>query len=129
MTSSIDKAREAWGGELPQWVEALARECDAHGQRATAARVGYSQTVVNHVLSAKYGQTGETTARGKLSAVEMAVRGTLLQQSVTCPLLGEIPADRCNENQKAPWASHNPTRVLLYRACRNGCVNSRIKPK
>ncbi len=120
--SAVAKATAAWG-ELPDWVEALALECDRVGQRGAALIIGYSASAVNMVLQNKYGRDGKS-ARGDSAAVELAVRGTILKQDVSCPILGDIPADRCKDNQQAPWAPHNPQRIALYRACRS-CPQSR----
>lgn len=120
---TLEKAKASWGAAIPDWVEALAVECDRIGQRKAATIIGYSASAVNMVLQNKYGRDGRS-ARGNLPAIEMAVRGTILKQSISCPTLGEIPADRCKSNQQAPWAPHNPQRIALYHACR-ACPNSR----
>jgi len=116
--TAVETARRARNGDLPDWVRALAEECDRTSQRAAAARIGYSAAAVNQVLAGKY--------RAPETRVELAVRAALLAAEVCCPVAGVIPAARCLENQRLPWASTNPQRVALYRACRNGCPHSRL---
>jgi len=124
--TTIERATEAWGSPLPDWVEALARECDRLGQRAVAAKVGYSATVINRLLQNRYGREAGA-GRGSRAAAEQAVRGALMQATVTCPFLGEIPADQCSTNQRLRWSPHNPQRIALYHACRSGCEHSRLE--
>ncbi len=120
MTAALDRARAAWGDDLPAWVEALARECDATNQTLAAKRIGYTPAVVSHVLRRTY--------TGSLSAVERAVKGALMAATVTCPILGTLGTDVCQTHQKAGFSSGNPLRVQLWRACRNGCAHSRLSP-
>jgi len=39
--------------------------------------------------------------------------------SVECPVLGDLPRQRCLEHQsrRSQFAATNPTRILLYRVC------------
>lgn len=126
--SAHEKAIASWGEPLPDWIVALAKECDRLGQRATGKVVGYSATTLNMALQNKYGREAGA-ARGTLSAVEQAVRGTLMNETVACPVVGVIPTDMCLRNQKAGWAPHNPQRIELYHACRGTCEHSRIGAK
>lgn len=98
------------------WLDRLASECKRTSQKAVADRIGYSATVVNQVLKGTY--------KGDLGAVEMAVRGALMNVTVDCPVLGKLPANECLEYQKLPFASTNPQRVRLFRSCRD-CKNRR----
>lgn len=118
MSAALDRARSAWGEDIPAWVEALARECDATNQARAAKRIGYSTAVVSHVLRGSY--------TGALSAVERAVKGALMAVTVDCPVVGTLGTDQCQQNQRAPFSSGNPLRIQLYRACRNGCAHSRL---
>ena len=103
----------------PDWIEALAAACERESQSRVALRIGYSPATVSQVLHGKY--------RGDVGAVEQAVRGALMEQSVLCPgLRREIPMDRCIAAQRAPYSSSNHMRVTLYRACRSGCAHSRL---
>lgn len=104
----------------PRWISVLRGQCREHTQARVAEAIGYSAAVVSQVLSGSY--------RGDLQRVERAVRGAFLGEVVICPVLGEIPTNRCLEIQRQPYASTNPQRVRLYRACRAGCANSQIVP-
>lgn len=117
--SNVEKATKAWDGKLPDWVGVLAANCDLKTQREVAENIGYSAAVVNQVLSGAY--------KGDMRAVELAVRGAFNDLQAGCPVLGDIPMQRCLENQRLPFASHNPIRRDLYRECRSGCPHSRLK--
>lgn len=120
-TRNLEMARAAWPAPMPGWIELLATECDRSSQAAVAKRLSYSGTVVNQVLRNRY--------TAGLDAVESAVKGLFEGKEVVCPVLGALAAHRCQENQRAPYASTNPIRVRLYKACRAGCPHSRIKTK
>lgn len=85
-----------------------------------ARRLGYSGSVVSAVLTNSY--------RGKVHAVEKAVRGALMAEELDCPVIGALRKDLCLDHQKK--AVHfRPTsrwRVTLYQHCRGGCVHSRL---
>lgn len=115
---AITKARTAWGEDVPDWVVALANECDRTSQNIAARRIDYSSAAVSQVINGKYS--------GDLKAVEQTVRGALMAVTVACPVLGELAADICLSHQKAPWSPHNPQRIAFFRACRDGCPHSRI---
>lgn len=113
-----DKARAAWGETLPDWVDVLAEECDIHSGTAIARRIAYSGSVVSAVLSNKY--------KGDLGKVEAKVRGALMGEIVHCPVLDEITKDRCIAEQGRKFAATSSTRAKLFRACRAGCIHSRL---
>lgn len=121
--SSLETARAAWGENLPAWVKRLAEECDAPGssQNKVARAIRYSPAVVSSVLRGTY--------KGDSTAVERAVRGAFLGDTVYCPIDGEIGADRCNAQQRAPLCTGNTRAIQLYRACRAGCPHARLDGK
>ena len=109
-TSALSVAEAAHGLDLPDWIRALAEECDHLGsQRAAAEAIGYSAAVVNQVLKGTY--------RGDLRKVEDTVRGAFLGETVLCPVLGALTKDRCRENQSLPFAATNRVRVRLHQEC------------
>ncbi len=91
------------------WIEALRTACAASSQPAVAGRIGYSTAVVNAVLKGSY--------KGDLKRVQQAVEGALMGSTVDCPVLGEIPRQRCVDHQRAPFTATNPMRVQLSRTC------------
>lgn len=115
---AVAKAQAAWGESLPDWVLALASECDRTSQNTASKRIDYSSAAVSQVINGKY--------NGDLRAVEQAVRGALMAAIVACPVVGDLAADTCLSHQKTPWAPHNPQRIAFWRACRSGCPHSRI---
>lgn len=116
--SAMDRANAGWGAAVPDWVVALAEECDRTSQRRAATRIGYSPAAVNQILSGTY--------KAGLSAIEAAIRGRLMGEIVVCPVLGEITRGTCFDWQGRPFAVGNRRRVEMYRACRDGCPHSRI---
>jgi DNA-binding transcriptional regulator YdaS (Cro superfamily) len=104
---------------VPTWVEALNEECERTSQRATAQRLGVSPSMVNQVLNGVY--------KANTSSLEARVRGELMAEQVTCPILGAITTRVCLDHQLRPFAATNPQRVALYRACRRGCAHSSLK--
>jgi hypothetical protein len=89
----------------------LKKKCAEIGQSAVARELGYSPTAVNQALSGKY-RSSVTTL---LSRVEEKYGRTL----VDCPVLGEMTLARCSDNRRRPFAAINPTRVRLFRECKD----------
>jgi len=116
---TLDEAHKAWGEAIPDWIVALADECDRGGQGATARRIGVSKTTINEVVRRRY--------KARLGNVEQKVRGALMGTTVVCPVLGEIGVDLCLENQKRPFSAANPVRVQLHRSCPT-CPHKRTRP-
>ncbi|NTT88535.1 hypothetical protein [Tabrizicola fusiformis] len=112
MISAVDKARAAWGPQVPDWVERLAEECMATSQNKVAARLNRSASLVSTVL-------GKTYA-GSYEAVEEVVRGVYMRATVRCPAQGEIGANTCRDwmLKAARFSNINSERVRMYRACR-----------
>lgn len=116
MTAS-DKAAAAWG-TAPDWIAALAAECDRTSQNTVARRLGYSAAALSQVINGRYNADS--------TALEQVVRGALMALTVTCPVVGDLAADACLAHQRAAWSPHNPQRIAFFRACRAGCPHSRI---
>lgn len=110
--SALDKARAAWGDDLPDWVEALASACDKSTQAGTARRIGYSPATVSCVLVRRYA--------GDTAAVERAVRATILAETADCPELGEIALADCLEwrRRSGDFAATSGLRTRMFAACR-----------
>ncbi len=111
MTGPLETARAAWGEDLPDWVEALARECEASSQSKIAARLGRSPALVSQVLRNSY--------KADLAGVEQVFRGVFESLTLDCPALGTIAANACRDWQlKANrFVNVNSLRVRMYRAC------------
>ena len=102
------------------WLEVLRKECLASSQSAVARRLGVSATLVNQALKGTY--------TGNLGRLQTLVEGTLMNQSVDCPAVGEMPKHKCVEHQdrQRSMAFVNPYFSKLYRACRSGCPHSKL---
>ncbi len=110
-TFAQDKARKAWGEDVPKWVMALAKACDQASQAKIAARLGYSAATVNLVLSNRYGASIDT--------VEQTVRGALMSETVLCPVMGKIGKDRCRQGVEVAktFSAANSQHVRLFKTC------------
>ncbi len=117
--ANVERAIKAWGDAMPDWVRVLAQACDATSQRVAAERMRYSAPVINQVLAKTY--------KGSLEAIETAVRGAYLSETVICPVLGDLEKHACMDHQRQPFTNANPIAVKLYRTCRGGCLHSLIK--
>ena len=92
----------------------LKKQVELSTQSAVAARLGYSPTTISQVLSGVYGGGTENV----LNRVE-EVYGT---STVQCPGLNqEITLGTCAawRRKSKTFAATNPTRVRMYRACKN----------
>lgn len=123
MIGPVQIAREAWGPDLPDWVEALAAECASSSQNRVAARMGRSAALISQVLRRKY--------PADLTAIEEVFRGVFQNAQVHCPALGNVPMNECQEwRRKARnFASGNPLRVRMFRACAACPRNSHSGPE
>lgn len=102
------------------WRAALREACQSQTQAAVATRLGYSTGVISAVLSHKYGGG----FGGNLERVQQAIEGTLMGASVECPVIGDMPRQRCIEHQRraGKCKATSPMRVALSKACPT-CAN------
>lgn len=96
---------------MSDWIDAMRTECQRTSQRHVAQLIGYSPATVSQVLNGTY--------NGDLSSIEQAVRGALMGATVECPVIGEIPRNRCIDHQRraGKFAATNPLRVQLHHQC------------
>lgn len=106
----VEKAIEAHGAPLPDWLDELARFADASDLGVAGERIGYSRSAVSTVISGKY--------QGDLARVEQMVRGALMALTVECPILGDIGRDQCLTEQKEPFRATSRHRAQLFHACK-----------
>lgn len=98
------------------WIDVLRSACATDSQAYVAEQIGMSPAVVNQVLKGTY--------NGNLTNVQKRVEGALMGAVVDCPVIGDMPLNRCMENQSRPFAATNPIRVQLYRTCKT-CEHNR----
>jgi hypothetical protein len=102
--------------DAPAWIQALHRESQPpSSQRACAHRLGISAATVNLVLNGRY--------PSRTNRIEALVREKLLDAPRECPVLGEISADRCLDEQTSPYYP-DPIRSALSKSCPT-CPNHR----
>jgi hypothetical protein len=116
--SFLEKATDAYGQPLPDWILQLANLADTVGLSGCEKRINYSRSAISSVLNGKY-------AKGDMGRFESMVRGALMAETVECPVLGQIGRDRCLNEQNEPFRATSSFRAQLYHACRGGCVNAR----
>ncbi len=121
-SGALSIARAAWGEALPDWVEAMAIECEATSQNRVAARMGRSAAMVSQVLRRKY--------PADLAAVEEVFRGVFQEARVQCPALGALPSNECQDwrRKSRSFAPGNPLRLRMFRACAHCPRNRREDP-
>lgn len=102
------------------WLAELRAACAAASQAEIARRLQRagdgrypSPAVINQALKGSY--------EGDMSRLQGVVEGVLMQATVDCPVIGEIPRQRCIDHQsrRGKFAATNPLRVALHRACPN----------
>lgn len=109
--AALEIARRSWGDDLPDWVEALAKECERTSQNKVAQALGYSGAAVSMVIRNKYAANSQ--------GIEMAVRGALMSENIDCHFLGEIGKDACRQwrvNGKRGVRA-NRLQIQMARAC------------
>ena len=106
--------------ERPAWIDVLETEAKRTSQRRAGKRINYSAAVVSQVINGGYA--------GDMGAVEAAVRGALMGEHLTCPELGVIRRDQCIGWQRQRLNSASPMNARMWRACRSGCMHSRLEP-
>lgn len=123
MSSVLEKARQAWGESIPDWVVVLAEEADRTSQNQVAKRLKRTAPLISTVVNNKYG--------AGLAQIETQVRGVLMRETIMCPGFGEdITKDICKlwRDRSRSFSGHNPLRVKLYRAC-NRCPRNQQEAK
>ena len=90
-----------------------------HTQSEIARRIGVSEGTISNALKGRY--------IGNVDALAERIRGELLNQTVGCPILGEITTRICQDERKKPFHTANPMRVQLWRACKTCQHNPQSK--
>lgn len=116
--SIVEKARLAWGEDIPDWVLAMAEQAELTSQNKVAQRIKRTGPLVSQVLGNKYG--------AGLNHIEELVRSILMREMVPCPGTGtdlsKVECKDWREKAKA-FSGHNPERVMMFRACRRCPIN------
>lgn len=116
--SKIEQAKASWTAGVPDWIEVLARECDATSQSSVARDLNVSATMVHQVINNRY--------TGDVEKMEQRVRGALMSATVACPVIGEIPANECLnwQDQATRYRNTNQLQIRMFTACR-ACPQAR----
>jgi DNA-binding Lrp family transcriptional regulator len=95
---------------MSKWLEVLQQQCDSRSQSSVAEDLGVSATTINQVLKRIY--------KGRTDRIKSMVEGKYMGAKVDCPVIGELPRDRCMQHQsRRKFAATNPLRVQLHRTC------------
>lgn len=107
--TNLDRARIAWGEDMPPWVRLLASACDAGNQRLVGERLDRSSGWVSRILNRNYA--------GSYEEAETIVRAAYGNEDVVCPLWGSIPLASCVRNRRRKGPPQNQAHLLHARAC------------
>ncbi|HEY2070687.1 MAG TPA: hypothetical protein VGG48_14110 [Rhizomicrobium sp.] len=112
----LQNAHDRWG-QVPDWVEALARQAQLDGNQSKTARTcGFTNaSTVSGVINKTY--------PGRLDKIEAQVRGALMHLTVICPVMGSIGRNDCVAYQGVKFSAANPQRARLSAACKS-CPNA-----
>lgn len=113
--SNADRARAAWGADMPPWIGLLASACDASNQKAVAERLGKSGGYVSRVLNRNYA--------GSYEEAETIVRAAYGKEDVVCPIWGPIPLASCIRNRRRKGPAQNQSQLAHARTCPS-CPNN-----
>jgi hypothetical protein len=98
------------------WIAELRSACAQSTQAAVARRLARagdgkypSASIINQALKGVYA--------GDIGRLQGVVEGVLMRSSVECPVIGDLPRQRCIEHQSRRFAATNPLRVLLHATC------------
>lgn len=114
--TNIDRARAAWGHDLPRWVHLLASACDASNQRVVSEKLGKSQGYTSRLISKSYA--------GSYAEAERLVRAAYGDEEVFCPIWGPIPLANCMRNRRSNVPPRNSVQHQYRRACPTCPVNT-----
>lgn len=105
---------------MEKWMNALRDAIAEHGLTAIARQLGVSPSMIS--------QAAKGTYKGNIARLQTLVEGSLLTETVSCPVLGDLPKHKCQQHQDRPrpFATANPLKAQLYRACRSGCPYSKL---
>lgn len=97
---------------------------EMHALRAAVARLGTQAAVAKAlgVSSSTVSQALKGHYVGDVDALAQRIRGALMNELVSCPVMGELSAKHCLDYQTRPLVFTNPLRVRLHRACKT-CPN------
>ena len=118
--TNVEKAKDAWGDDCPDWVLVLAEACDSSSQSKVGARLGFrSGAALSAVLANNY--------KADTTSIEKKVRGELMAATVMCPATGEISLAVCLDNQEHAKGGNRTSafRARMVMACRK-CPISRF---
>lgn len=115
--NALDVVEEHYGDDAPEWVLALAEECVRTSNGKTAKLLGYSAGLISNVLRNKY--------KASTASIEQAIRGVLMKETITCPVIGELDKAKCLRWRKLAKLNNpaNSLHIRMNRACRS-CANN-----
>ena len=106
--SALAKARKAWGTP-PDWVTVLANASDRSSQAQVARLLAINSGYISYVLRNQNPQYHQP--------VEYAVRGKLMAETISCPVMGEIDQSLCVRHRKSRVPAVLPEERQLRSTC------------
>lgn len=111
--TKLEIAQATWGAKLPDWIEVLAKACDASSQNKVAAKTGISASAISQITRNNYPHD--------TSNIEEVLRGRLMSEKVLCPGFGPIEKHVCRKwrhRADEPLDPINSQYVQMHRMCR-----------
>ena len=105
---------------MEKWMHALRNAIAKQGLAPVARQLGVSPSLISQAVKGVY--------KGNIARLQTLVEGSLLTETVSCPVLGDLAKHKCLQHQERPraFATANPIKAQLYRACRAGCPYSKL---
>lgn len=119
--SNLEKARIAWGDDLPDYIVVLAERCDETTQRAVGRALGFHASAVSKLINRNY--------EAGYDELEIKIRRVLMNVGVACPTFGEIPLASCLNIRRAKPEQLDMAERNFASACARCPLNSDIKKK
>lgn len=112
------RAIEAWGPDLPEWIKLLALHADRTSQRAVADRLGKSSPYVSRIINRSYA--------GNYQEAENQVRSIFGEERVPCPIFGQIALKTCIRSRRRTGPAVNFLHHQFAKHCPNCPINTDI---
>lgn len=107
--TNVERARAAWGEELPRWIEILAAACDRTTQRRVADSLSRSSGYVSRLINRNY--------TGSWPEAEQLVLSTFSADTVECPVARQIALKVCIRFRRRKGTVINMVQRQFASAC------------
>lgn len=99
--------RQPWASD--EWVKQLRQAVAEHGSQKVAEQLDCSRVLVSQLVNGRYASPVEKWKR--------RVEALFSQETVPCPILGDISSSRCARERSRGFSATSPVRVQLSQTC------------